>query len=94
MTNLCELLKGGSRPDLVCEILDGIYDIYADVSYDYDRVFVSNGFLNLLTDGYPHMKKMTKSLDGRKHRELRSRCDQMLSNMGAFITYKKAEVEQ
>jgi len=78
--------------EIVCEVLNAIYDAYGDKSYDYDGpVFVNGGYLAKLKQSYPVVQRNTKSIDRRKKRELRDRADETLYNLRAFIQYKLKE---
>ncbi|ORX66552.1 hypothetical protein DL89DRAFT_64795 [Linderina pennispora] len=58
----------------IVEALDLFFDIYSDMAYDYDEpVFVKGEFLARLRQVYLPAKKFAKTIDRRKHRELRSR---------------------
>jgi len=78
--------------EIVCEVLNAIYDAYGDKSYDYDGpVFVNGGYLAKLKQSYSIVQRCTKSIDRRKRRELRDRADETLYNLRAFIQYKLKE---
>ncbi|KAF3903001.1 hypothetical protein ABW20_dc0107508 [Dactylellina cionopaga] len=81
-------------PEVVIECLDGVYDVYADLDYDYDEeVFVKLGFLKYLKSFVGRVKGMTKRVDKRKQPELRDSADAALLNLNAFIKYKTQERE-
>ncbi|CAG8514893.1 5524_t:CDS:2, partial [Scutellospora calospora] len=81
-----------TSPECIIEVLNSIYDIYADKDFDYDEpVFVQNGYLSLLENIVDAVRKMTKSIDKRKFRDLRFRADEAYENLIAFIKYKKDE---
>ena len=43
------LTDGSTSTDCAVEALNAIYDIYADIEYDYDRpVFIDGGYLEVL----------------------------------------------
>ncbi|ORZ14795.1 armadillo-type protein [Absidia repens] len=74
------------------EALNFIYDVYSDCAFDYDMpVFVQGGYLNQLKRQLPMTRSMVKSIDRRKQFDLRSRADEALTNMVAFIKYKTTE---
>eukprot|EP00842_Homolaphlyctis_polyrhiza_P001273 jgi/Hompol1/2146/HPOL_005874-RA len=82
----------GDSPELSCEILNGLFDLYADSAFDYDEpVFVQGGMLKRLETLENAVKRELKAVDRRKTRALRERADEMLLNLGAFIRYKKTE---
>ncbi|CAG8463507.1 11835_t:CDS:2 [Racocetra fulgida] len=86
LLNILSSLKNDlASPECVIEVLNAIYDIYADKDFDYDEpVFVQGGYLPLL-------ESMTKSIDKRTSRDLRLRADEAYENLIAFIKYKKDE---
>ncbi|CAG8550386.1 25392_t:CDS:10 [Dentiscutata erythropus] len=84
--NILSLLKNDSTsPECVVEVLNSIYDVYADKDFDYDEpVFVQGGYLPLL-------ENTAKSIDKRTSRDLRFRADEAHENLIAFIKYKRDE---
>ncbi|KAF4636170.1 hypothetical protein G7Y89_g1920 [Cudoniella acicularis] len=77
------------------EALNQLFDIYADSSYAFDEpVFWGDDFYKHLEDIAPKAKKMAKSIDKRKHEELRARADEAVLNLGRFLRYKKGEKEK
>lgn len=76
----------------VIESLNHIFDIYADHSYSYDEsVFWTDNFCKSLEEIQSKIKKMAKSIDRRKSRELRTRADEAVLNLDRFLAYKKKE---
>ncbi|KAI8867973.1 hypothetical protein GQ42DRAFT_48777 [Ramicandelaber brevisporus] len=74
------------------EALDAIMDIYGDAAFDYDApVFVALGFNATLQKVLPQMRTMIRSVSAQKHQQLRQRADNVISNLDAFIQYKKSE---
>ncbi|KAK6098952.1 hypothetical protein MT418_000424 [Batrachochytrium dendrobatidis] len=85
-------LATSDAPEVLCEILNGIYDIYGDATFDYDMpVFVQGGFLAQLEKLHPTLRSKFKSIDKRKQRDVRERADEMILNLRAFIQYKASE---
>lgn len=79
-------------PAETIEILNQLFDIYADKEYAYDEeVFWKDGFLGHLEAAEKGVRKIVKSIDGRKYRELRQRGDEVVQNLGRFLRYKKKE---
>ncbi|CAG8824245.1 36242_t:CDS:2, partial [Gigaspora margarita] len=94
--NILSLLKNdkndSTSPECVIEVLNAIYDIYADKDFDYDEpVFVQGGYLPLLENIVDAIRKMAKSIDKRTSRDLRLRADEAYENLVAFINYKRDE---
>ncbi|KAF0441919.1 ARM repeat-containing protein [Gigaspora margarita] len=94
--NIPSLLKNdkndSTSPECVIEVLNAIYDIYADKDFDYDEpVFVQGGYLPLLENIVDAIRKMAKSIDKRTSRDLRLRADEAYENLVAFINYKRDE---
>ncbi|KAJ2717688.1 hypothetical protein H4S00_004149 [Coemansia sp. D1744] len=76
----------------VAEALDLLFDIYGDMAYDYDEpVFVREKLLPRLRQMLAPMRSLCKTVDRRKHRSLRDRCDLATQNLRAFIEYKATE---
>ncbi|KAJ2710657.1 hypothetical protein H4R19_003643 [Coemansia spiralis] len=76
----------------VAVALDLFYDIYGDMAYDYDGpVFVQGGFLERLRPLHGPLRKLARTVDRRKNRELRDRSDLATQNLRAFIEYKATE---
>ncbi|CAO3653544.1 unnamed protein product [Mucor hiemalis] len=83
-----------TKPSVVVEALNFIYDVYSDAEFDYDSpVFVQGGFLNNLKQLFSSVRSMVKSIDRRKNFDLRMRGDEALDNLNAFIKYKKNELK-
>ncbi|CAG8488637.1 16730_t:CDS:10 [Cetraspora pellucida] len=93
LLNILSSLKNDlASPECVIEVLNAIYDIYADKDFDYDEpVFVQGGYLPLLESMVDAVRKMTKSIDKRTTRDLRLRADEAYENLIAFIKYKRDE---
>ncbi|KAJ3089816.1 hypothetical protein HK102_005450 [Quaeritorhiza haematococci] len=91
MTILGDLSTG---VEVVSEILNALFDIYADEAFDYDGpVFVQGNFLDRLKELYPTLRAKVKSTDKRKNRDVRERADEALMNLRAFIQYKEGEAK-
>ncbi|KAJ2847813.1 hypothetical protein IWW36_003661, partial [Coemansia brasiliensis] len=76
----------------IVEALDLVFDIYSDMEFDYDEpVFVRESMLAQLRQLYIPVRKLAKTVDRRKHRSLRDRCDLAVQNLRAFIDYKASE---
>ncbi|KAJ2615918.1 hypothetical protein H4S08_001030 [Coemansia sp. RSA 1365] len=85
-------LADGIDPEPILEALDLLFDVYGDMAYDYDEpVFVRGGLLSQLRQLYQPMRRLCKSVDRRKKRRLRDRCDLATINLRAFIDYKASE---
>ncbi|KAJ3208578.1 hypothetical protein HK099_008690, partial [Clydaea vesicula] len=92
--SLMELLIKEETPLILkSEILNSIYDIYADKNFDYDEPnFVKSGFLAKLKLFFPNFRGLVKKLDKRKFRDTRERCEEALLNLKHFILYKEKEL--
>ncbi|KAJ2761859.1 hypothetical protein H4S06_000983, partial [Coemansia sp. BCRC 34490] len=78
--------------ELIAEALDIMFDIYSDADFDYDEpVFVRGNFLDRLRKLYPSIRRLAKSVDRRKDRELRDRIDLVVENLRGFVAYKASE---
>ncbi|KAI8336346.1 armadillo-type protein [Chlamydoabsidia padenii] len=81
-----------TNPEVRIEALNFMYDVYSDCAFDYDLpIFVQGGYLDLLKQTVPMTRLMVKSIDRRKNFDLRSRADEALTNLVAFIKYKTTE---
>lgn len=81
-----------SDPEVVIEALDAMFDIYADMAFDYDEpVFVQGNFPEHLRKALPKVRQMTKAIERRQSRELRQRAEEVIINLAAFIDYKRSE---
>lgn len=84
-----------TQPAVAVEALDQIFDIYGDKSYEFDEpVFWGAGFYKHLEEVLPKVKKMAKSIDKRKHEELRLRADEAALNLTRFLKYKRTEKQE
>jgi hypothetical protein len=85
-------MEGVQKADLMSELLNAIYDIYSDASFDYDRpVFVDGGYLPVLFKLLEKVQEKIKRIDKRKAKSTRVRADEALLNLKAFIKYKREE---
>ena len=87
------LLKN-TNIEIVTQVLNSIFDVYADVNFEYDVVFREDDYLNVLKGSVETFKVMVKGVDKRKFREVRERGDEALLNLKAFIKYKADEMKQ
>ncbi|KFA74199.1 hypothetical protein S40288_06290 [Stachybotrys chartarum IBT 40288] len=72
------------------EAFNQIFDVYADEEYPYDKeVFWKDNFLKHLEHATPKVRALAKSIDKKSQAELRNRADEVLLNLGPFITYKQ-----
>ena len=74
---------------LLTELLNSVFDIYADGRFDYDRPsFVELDFLRRLEK----VQNMVSSkVKGSSRGIDRERAEEALLNLGAFIQYKREE---
>jgi hypothetical protein len=75
----------------VVEVLNQIFDIYADKAFACDEVFWNNNFYKHLEELKPKVAKAAKVVDKRKETELRLRADEAVLNLGRFLAYKRKE---
>ncbi|KAI9301750.1 armadillo-type protein [Cunninghamella echinulata] len=81
-----------TSPEVRIESLNLLYDVYSDCAFDYDEpVFVQSDYLSQLKQLLPPIRSMVKAIDRRKQFDLRSRADEALTNLVAFIKYKSNE---
>jgi hypothetical protein len=90
LVQLC-LIQGSAGSAIIAELLNAIYDIYADKSYDYDLpVFVDKGFNQILKQQFPLIQSKFKEIE-KKQRDVKEMCNEALTNLKAFIQYKEKE---
>ncbi|KAI7868433.1 armadillo-type protein [Spinellus fusiger] len=83
---------GKTSPEVAVEALNFMYDVYSDCAFDYDGpIFVQGNMIRELEVIVPAYRSMVKAVDRRKNFDLRSRADEALVNLVAFIKYKKNE---
>ncbi|KAF8527379.1 ARM repeat-containing protein [Hysterangium stoloniferum] len=69
-----------------------LIDIYSDEAAPYDVNFRQNKWVEALERALPGLRKLVRGIDRRKPggMELRSRGDEVVTNLAAFIKYRKA----
>ncbi|PLW35493.1 hypothetical protein PCASD_12710 [Puccinia coronata f. sp. avenae] len=78
---------------LLLGALDGMFDIYADETREYDGpVFRQRGFLDTLKAAVATLQAIVKKIDKRKEPALRQQAEEVQSNLTAFIEYRKSFV--
>ncbi|KAF8586249.1 ARM repeat-containing protein [Ramaria rubella] len=72
--------------------VSALIDIYSDEVTPYDINFRQGGWVNTLANVLPTLKKLVRGIDRRKPggMELRGRGDEVLTNLAAFIKYRRA----
>lgn len=84
--------KEGRAIEIALESLNLIYDIFGDAEYPYDlEVFVEGQYLDQLQKLEPAMRGCYKSIDKNRSGELKLRAEEVWTNLGRFIEYKKME---
>ncbi|KAH3669167.1 hypothetical protein WICMUC_005006 [Wickerhamomyces mucosus] len=74
------------------EILDLIYEIYSDKSFDYDsKIFIHYQYLNKLIELKSQLKHEIKLIDKNQNKELKLRGEEVSDNLSRFIQYKQDE---
>ncbi|OLN81015.1 putative ARM-like repeat-containing protein [Colletotrichum chlorophyti] len=72
------------------EALNQLFDIYGDETLECDKeVFWKDNFLQHFEAIQPKLKALVKTIDKRTLPELRTRVDEVVMNLGRFISYKK-----
>ncbi|KAJ3155340.1 hypothetical protein HK101_001564 [Irineochytrium annulatum] len=78
--------------EVIAEILNALFDVYADEFFDYDSpVFVKGGYLEKLRKVAPALRSKVKAFDKRRNQLLRERADEAILNLKMFIQYKEGE---
>lgn len=77
----------------LCDVVNSIFEIYADKSYAYDKpVFQDRQYLNQLsTVILPRLKTVFKLVDRNKDAGLKDFCTGTFATLEKFIHYKKTE---
>ncbi|KAL6947041.1 hypothetical protein ACO0QE_001899 [Hanseniaspora vineae] len=77
----------------LCDVVNSIFEIYADKSYAYDKpVFQDKQYLNqLATVILPRLKSVFKLVDRNKDADLKDFCTGTFATLEKFIHYKKNE---
>ncbi|KAI7940104.1 hypothetical protein MJO28_013756 [Puccinia striiformis f. sp. tritici] len=85
-------ITGSDIPNsLLVGALDGVFDVYADETRDYDEpVFRQRGFLETIKAAVPTIQAIVKKIDKRKDPALRQQAEAVQSNLSAFIDYRKS----
>lgn len=78
---------------LLIEIINLVFDIYGDKSFDYDYpVFITEGFLNILKENVmQNLKVSFKLIDKNKQPELKQQSHHVFTTLQSFIKYKENE---
>ncbi|KAH3683751.1 hypothetical protein WICPIJ_005270 [Wickerhamomyces pijperi] len=73
-------------------IIDLLFEIYGDASFDYDSVvFVQGGLLNKLKLVKLLLRKELKLVDKNTNRQLKKMGEEVMDNLDGFIQYKEQE---
>ncbi len=83
-------MLGPAHISFISDILNAIFDIYADKTFDYNHVFVNGDFIKILEQTVPLFSAKIKSLEKRNNM-IKSRANEALLNLREFIKYKKSE---
>lgn len=71
------------------EALNQLFDIYGDENHACDKeVFWKDGLLKHFEEMTPKVKAMRKKVDKRTSTELRTRADEVVTNLARFVQYK------
>jgi hypothetical protein len=76
---------------LISEMLNSLFDAYADKSYPCNHIFHQEEFGPRLETAYYKLKASVKKVDGRKYPEERLQTDEAMMNLKNFIGYKERE---
>ncbi|KNE60708.1 hypothetical protein AMAG_06070 [Allomyces macrogynus ATCC 38327] len=76
---------------VLVEVLNAVFDVYGDKSYDYDVYFRKSDALAVLKGALDGARAVAKGIDRRRQRALRDACDEAVLNLREFIKYKVAE---
>jgi hypothetical protein len=88
---LMNALSSNPSTEITVALLDGIIDMYADETRDYDApVFVANGYNNQLAGCVSRVRTQVRVVDRRKQPELRVRGEEAYENLVAFIKYRRS----
>ncbi|MBW0461498.1 hypothetical protein O181_001213 [Austropuccinia psidii MF-1] len=84
-----DILSSDVPAALLVAALDGVFDIYADETREYDgAVFRQRYFLKILQSKVPTIKALVKKIDKRKEPLLRQQAEDAQTNLSEFIKYR------
>jgi hypothetical protein len=87
---LVSQLSSAPNAEILVALLDAIIEIHSDETRAYDSVFVSEGYLNILSGQVAKVKAEIKKIDKRKDARLRALAEDVYENLTAFIKYRRA----
>jgi hypothetical protein len=90
LLSVLSALPGTPVADTV-QALDEIFDIYSDDSYECNKVYIENGYNEILDQLQHKVRAAAKTIDKRKDEELRTRADEAVLNLQRFVAYKRRE---
>ncbi|KAG9314153.1 ARM repeat-containing protein [Chiua virens] len=71
------------------QAVSALIDIYSDETLPYDINFRNGKFLDRLTESVDGVRKVVRSIDRRKERDLKLRGEEVRDNLVAFIRYRR-----
>lgn len=78
--------------EIAMECLNLIYDIFGDAEFEYDLpVFVEGNYVERLTQMEPLVRACYKQIDKKRNVELKLKAEEVWTNLGRFVEYKKSE---
>lgn len=78
--------------EIAMECLNLTYDIFGDAEFDYDyAIFVEGNYIARLAELEPSVRACYKLIDKKRNVELKMRAEEVWTNLGRFIEYKRSE---
>ena len=87
---LVSQIASTTNTELLIAILNAVIDVYSDETRPYDSVFVSEGYLDVLSKSVGRVRAEVRKIDRRKNLQLRAVGEEVYENLTAFIKYRRA----
>lgn len=72
------------------QTVSALIDIYSDEMLPYDRNFRQGNYAEVLAASAEPVRKLVRSIDRKKERELRRRGEEVRDNLIAFVEYRRS----
>ena len=87
---LVSQIASTTNTEILVAILNAVIDVYSDETRAYDSVFVSEGYLDVLSKSVGRVRAEVRKIDRRKNLQLRAVGEEVYENLTAFIKYRRA----
>ena len=72
------------------QTVSALIDVYSDEMLPYDTNFRQGNYAELLAASAESVRKVVRSIDCKKERELRRRGEEVRDNLIAFVEYRRS----